>query len=503
MAALTPAERQTGGPVSGRRTASVGKRRCTAAGACILAVVLAACGGEPTGPDAEEGTPDVQPEPDRLAYHVQPSDSEGQTPIGPTVEVEVLDADGERITGASTTVTLSLSVDPTNGRARLAGTTTVDASAGVARFDDVSLDLPGDGYALAASASGLPPITSDPFSVHLTFAALRVDSYLSCAVTIADRAYCWGDNGHGQLGDGTSEDRHVPVPVAGDLHFRDIDPGEAHTCGATPGGEVYCWGLNLEGELGDGTTMPSHVPVRVNGPELRTVRSGEQHSCGLTGTGVAYCWGGNSGGQLGDGTTENSSVPVPVSGGLTLEVIDIGDGYTCGLATDGTAYCWGMNRFGSLGNEGTEDSSLPVPVAGPAFAALSVGGAHACGLTADGEAHCWGFNRFGALGDGTTVDRHAPVPVSGGLTFTSISADSHTCGITSSGDTYCWGDRIQDVSDTPRRVDTPDLVEISAGAAHTCGRTAAGEGYCWGSNGHGQLGDGTTEDRPAPVPVEQ
>jgi alpha-tubulin suppressor-like RCC1 family protein len=76
---------------------------------------------------------------------------------------------------------------------------------------------------------------------------------------------CWGQNVHGELGDGTRQSRPTPVPVAGDLSFRSIYAGGALTCGFADDGGQYCWGLNQSGQLGDGTRESRSVPTRVGG----------------------------------------------------------------------------------------------------------------------------------------------------------------------------------------------------------------------------------------------
>jgi alpha-tubulin suppressor-like RCC1 family protein len=74
---------------------------------------------------------------------------------------------------------------------------------------------------------------------------------------IFSSAYCPGDNGYGQLGDGTGEDRYEPVPVLGDITFRVVvaggGSGHGHTCGISTGGATYCWGWNRYGQLGNQT----------------------------------------------------------------------------------------------------------------------------------------------------------------------------------------------------------------------------------------------------------
>jgi regulator of chromosome condensation (RCC1) repeat-containing protein len=83
----------------------------------------------------------------------------------------------------------------------------------------------------------------------------------TCGVTTDDRAYCWGFNGSGQLGDGTTTNRQLPTAVLGELRFHQVNAGQDHTCGITPENRAYCWGLNGSGQLGDGTTANRLTPV--------------------------------------------------------------------------------------------------------------------------------------------------------------------------------------------------------------------------------------------------
>ncbi len=153
-----------------------------------------------------------------------------------------------------------------------------------------------------------------------TFASLNVSRdgghNFTCALTVNGEAYCWGDNEDGQLGDGTTNDSHEngPQAVIGGLRFASINPGESHTCALTAKGRAYCWGYNVDGQLGDGTTNDSDEngpQAVIGGLKFASVRGGESHTCALTARGKAYCWGYNNDGQLGDGTTDASDEKGP------------------------------------------------------------------------------------------------------------------------------------------------------------------------------------------------
>lgn len=89
-----------------------------------------------------------------------------------------------------------------------------------------------------------------------------------CQLSGSGAASCWGSNDAGQLGAGASAVRgYVPVAVFGGLTFSGLAAGGAHTCALNSAGVAYCWGSNGSGQLGDGSTTSSSIPVRVvSGP---------------------------------------------------------------------------------------------------------------------------------------------------------------------------------------------------------------------------------------------
>ncbi len=267
----------------------------------------------------------------------------------------------------------------------------------------------------------------------------------TCARRTNGRTFCWGGNQNGRLGNGTMEDSSEPVEVLGGLVFRRLATG-SHTCGAVQAGDLfdlYCWGRNDRGQLGNGTFQDIDVPKGVaGGPFTHLLSRGRQHTCVIDPEGAAHCWGRNENGQLGDGTLEDRNVPTPVSTNQTFVFVMGGGQHTCGRNPEGRMYCWGLNDRGQLGNGTTDNELEPVPVSGEMlFRYVAVGGAHSCGITMEDQAYCWGYNGDGQLGDGTTENREEPTPVSGGLLFQTLVAGhgDHTCGLSLDGLIFCWG----------------------------------------------------------------
>ncbi len=100
--------------------------------------------------------------PTRLAFFTQPAGTTGGATLA-TVQVEVQDAGGNRVTSASNSIAMAFGTNANAGT--LSGTTTRTAVNGVAAFNDLSIDSAGTGYTLAASSSGLTGVTSPPFNI--------------------------------------------------------------------------------------------------------------------------------------------------------------------------------------------------------------------------------------------------------------------------------------------------------------------------------------------------
>src|SRR5450759_824918 len=202
----------------------------------------------------------------------------------------------------------------------------------------------------------------------VTFTSVTAGWAHTCGLTSAGAAWCWGYNGYGQLGDNTTTEQHTPVAVRqGGVTFTSITAGGWHTCGLTSAGAAYCWGYNGHGQLGDNTTTDEHVPTAIaGGLSWATVVSSETayHTCAVkTSSQLIYCWGRNSYGQLGDQTTTERSTPVQawylvtvgetaVSRGidpsLTLTVSSVAGALSCGDATTTVASATNAVNLGHL-----------------------------------------------------------------------------------------------------------------------------------------------------------
>ncbi|MCI0436986.1 MAG: Ig-like domain-containing protein [Gemmatimonadetes bacterium] len=418
--------------------------------------------------------------------------------------MRVTDSGGNPVAGATVTFTV------TGGGGSFSPTSAVTGATGLAQSTWTLGSVPGANTGVAS----LPVVVGQDINVSATgqappFGVIALGDF-SCG--IANVGFCWGPNGQGQIGDGTTTQRTQPTLVTGPLAFSMMSVGQNHACGIVSG-TAYCWGANADGQIGDGTTTATSTPTIVSGGNsFARISAGLAFTCAVTTTGTALCWGRNSSGQLGDGTTVAKSTPTAVSGAIVFASIHTGGTFACGLDTTGAAFCWGANSDGQIGDGTTVAKTTPTAVSGGfTFASLSTGAAHACALDALGAARCWGENGFGTVGDGTTTDRTAPTAVSGGFVFTMVDAGAdHTCGVTTAGAARCWGRNVngQLGDGTMTQSSTPIAVSggytfnrVEAGAAHSCG-TTAGTSYCWGLN-NGRLGDGTTTQSLIPVAVIQ
>ena len=313
--------------------------------------------------------------------------------------------------------------------------------------------------------------------------------YHSCAIVLNDKAYCWGSNNNGQLGNGSTTSSRVPVAVnmsgvlAGKT-IKQISVEFSTNCVVASDNKTYCWGGNSNGQLGNDSLTNSNIPVAVNtsgvlaGKTIKQVNTGGFHTCALAISSKMYCWGLNVNGRLGSSLTSVlSKVPVAVNmsgllAGKIIKQMSVGYSSNCVVASDNKVYCWGGNNNGQLGNGSTANSRVPVAVnmsgvlAGKTIKQISAGGDHSCVIASDDKLYCWGFNSNGELGNNSSVSSSVPV---------AVNTDGVLAGKV--------------------------IKQMSAGFSNTCAVDSGYGIYCWGYNSNGQLGNNSTNNSRVPTYV--
>ncbi len=320
--------------------------------------------------------------------------------------------------------------------------------------------------------------------------------------------WAWGDNGTGQLGDGTQTTKSVPVLVPLATGVSRVASGSGHTVALKADGTLIAWGANASGQLGDNSTSLRTSPVTVGLMNVIAVAAGTSHSLALKSDGTVWAWGLNANGQLGDGTRTRSLVPIQIPLISSVVSISAGTAFSVAVKSDGTVWAWGQNNSGQLGDGTTTERLTPTQMTGVSNASgVSSGSTHTLILKNDGTVVAVGANGSGQLGDSSQTPRSTAVSVVGLSTAVALAAGlSHSLALMSDGTVSTWGSnsvgQLGDGTTTART--TPVAVSgltgvltIAAGASQSAAITSGGIVWTWGQN----LGDGTARNSDVPVPI--
>ncbi|RBP98745.1 RCC1 domain-containing protein, partial [Bifidobacterium xylocopae] len=371
-------------------------------------------------------------------------------------------SDGELGTGSFNTFSSAMPLRVSTP----AGVRFVQVSAGwdhsLAIGDDGHAYSWGDnGYGeLGSSDTGLarsvPERVTDP-APDTVWATISAGQDYSLAIDSDGHAYSWGWNQYGQLGAGINIGSSIDQPVrvtdpAPDTTWSAVSAGDLHGLAIDSDGHAYGWGNNEHGELGNGSSdrNPHPTPARVHDPAGQpnttwtTISAGRIHSLAIDSDGHAYSWGHNDFGQLGNGSSDNSytdhSTPARVhdpAPDTTWTAISAGRAHSLAIDNHGHAYSWGHNDFGELGNGSSDTNPHPTPgrVTDPAgqpntiWTTISAGSEYSLAIDTNVHAYSWGRNTDGLLGDGSTTNSSIPVWVAvPQYTITGINVDGTGIG---------------------------------------------------------------------------
>lgn len=388
------------------------------------------------------------------------------------------------------------------------------------------LPTAGDGHRVSAEAGSAVPVE---FKAAILEAGIAAGYSHSLAWTEEGVLWTWGNNGNGQLGDGTTTARNKPVPVKQSSGMKRIyraSLGAYHNVAVDVEGKVWTWGSNNNGQLGNNSTAQSDVPVCVIFPAdtapIQDVVAGMYHTLALDEEGEIWAWGSNGNGHLGDGTTQPSWVPVKVSKPVGMGVVIQMAASTVSsyaIDEDGKVWAWGQNGNGRLGDGTTTQRLTPVQVDTstglPAVVALRTNEGHVIATAADDSIWAWGSNTYGQLGIGSTTQQTRPQQITTGISAASSIGTGyyHSLAVSAAGDVWAWGRNTngQLGNNSTTQATSPiqaisvggleDVLLVAGADNHSLALKADGSLYAWGNNTHGRLGDGTTTQRLTAVQI--
>ena len=358
--------------------------------------------------------------------------------------------------------------------------------------------------------------------------------------------WVWGENDMGQMGNGGGGNdigrmshpiQTVPIQVMDNVVS--VSCGAGNVAAIDQEGGLWMWGFCYAGKLGNGGAhngeneygAPAQtIPVKVM-DGVAAVSCGLNHVAAIDKKGDLWMWGSNFDGQLGnnyvgDAFNESGSPYMTVPDLVMHNVVAVscGGNHTAAIDADGTLWAWGSNEEGQLGTDGASDTwsayyesiqTNPDRVMDHVVA-VSCGENHTAAIDQDGTLWTWGWNEFGQLGTGDTVSSAIPVKVMDNAV--SVSCGYHcTAVIDQEGALWIWGDdrhgqigvdgQVNDENAAREPIQTlptkvmDQVSAVSFGFDHTAAVTEDGTLWTWGANDCGQLGDGTTNSSPAPVPL--
>lgn len=329
--------------------------------------------------------------------------------------------------------------------------------------------------------------------------SVSIGGFRAVAVNSATSLWTWGSNLSGAL----LRPLQTPLPVASSSRWAMVGGGRNHSVGLQSDGTLWAWGLSNYGQVGDGSTLRRPMPVRVGtDSNWASVVAGAEYSLATKTDQTLWGWGNNDDGQLGENVSRPTA-PLRIGTATWLQA-SAAHTHSAAIKPDGTLWNWGKNigpaptqfgqsstwtmvsagplRTAAIRNDGSlwvwQNGLAPTQIGpGSQWATVSatnhvlaiktdgtlwyvnsenliltqIGAAsdwsvavaglrHFLGVKTDGSLWSWGSNENGELGDGTTIDRDEPARVGSATNWVAVAAGhAHSLALTSDGRLWTWG----------------------------------------------------------------
>jgi alpha-tubulin suppressor-like RCC1 family protein len=293
---------------------------------------------------------------------------------------------------------------------------------------------------------GSADTTIRPAPVQIGSAANWVQIACGAAHSVAIKSdgtlWAWGNNYYGQLGDTTLVTRGYPYQIwmAG-ANWSQVACGDNFTIAIKSNGTIWGWGDNTHGQLGNGTTTNRKSPFQIGtDTNWAKVACGGSHTIAIKKDGTLWAWGYNARGQLGDSSMTDRKTPVKIGTSTNWSQIAGGEINTAAIKSDNTLWLWGYNRYGQNDNDTIQKISPFQIGTSTNWSKVACGSYHTLAIKSDSSLWAWGANNYGQIGDSTTTSRSIPKRIGTATNWSKISCgEDFSFGLKSDGTLWAWG----------------------------------------------------------------